>query len=260
MVMKRSLLALSLFVTVPAAALAQDARPVTVFAAASLKNALDEIMSVWNAKGGAKTTASYAASSALAKQIENGAPADIFFTADLEWMDYAQQRTLIKADSRVTLLGNRLVLVAEKGRQAPVTIDPALDLKRLLKGNRLAMGEINSVPAGKYGKAALTSLGLWASVENSVAGAESVRAALTLVARGETPLGIVYQTDAAAQPKVEIVGTFPENSHPRILYPVALTTQSQASAEAFFAYLKSKDAQPAYTKQGFSILASGQGS
>ncbi|WP_232302738.1 molybdate ABC transporter substrate-binding protein [Elstera litoralis] len=175
-------------------------------------------------------------------------------------MDYLQQRNLIRPDSRVTLLGNRLVLIGEKGRQAPVTIDASLDLKGLLKGNRLAMGEVASVPAGKYGKAALTTLGLWASVENSIAGVDNVRAALTLVARGEAPLGIVYQTDATAEAKVEIVGTFPETSHPRILYPVALTATSQASAAALLAFLKSPEAATFFTKQGFSALAPGQGS
>ncbi|MFY8106062.1 MAG: molybdate ABC transporter substrate-binding protein [Elstera sp.] len=258
MMLKRWLLALSLLVSAPLAA--QEARPITVFAAASLKNALDESLTRWQQQGGAKAVVSYAASSALARQIESGAPADLFFSADLEWMDYLQQRNLIRPDSRVTLLGNRLVLIAEKGRQEPVTVDAGLDLKSLLKGNRLAMGEVASVPAGKYGKAALTSLGLWASVETSIAGVENVRAALTLVARGETPLGIVYQTDAAAEPKVEIVGIFPESSHPRILYPLALTVSAQERAATLLAYLRSPEAAAFFTRYGFSALTPGQGS
>lgn len=260
MTVKRCVLALALLAVAPTPLAAQEARPITIFAAASLKNALDDSLAHWQRQGGAKAVAAYAASSALARQVESGAPADLFFSADLEWMDYLQQRNLVRPESRVTLLGNRLVLIGEKGRQGPVAIDASLDLKGLLKGNRLAMGEVASVPAGKYGKAALTTLGLWASVENSIAGVDNVRAALTLVARGEAPLGIVYQTDAAAEPKVEIIGTFPETSHPRILYPVALTVTSQASATAFLAFLKSPEASVLFTKQGFAALPPGQGS
>ncbi len=256
MMLKRGLLALALLVSTPL--VAQDARPLTVFAAASLKTALDDSLARWQQQGGAKAVAAYAASSALARQIENGAPADLFFSADLEWMDYLQQRSLIRSDSRVTLLSNRLVLIAEKGRQGPVAINASLDLKSLLKGNRLAMGEVTSVPAGKYGKAALIHLGLWASVAGSIAGVENVRAALTLVARGETPLGIVYQTDASAEPKVAIIGIFPETSHPRILYPLALTATAHARAAGLLAFLTSPEATVFFTRQGFSVLTPGE--
>ena len=199
---------------------------VLVFAAASLKNALDDVAAQWQRDTGKKAVISYAASNTLIKQIEQGAPADIFISADLDWMDYGQQKGLIEPDTRANLLGNRLVLVAPKDSTISVTIAPGFDLAGLLKGGRLAMGNVDAVPAGKYGKAALEKLGAWDGVKDKVAPAETVRAALVLVARGEAPLGIVYQTDAASDPTVKIVGTFPENSHPPIIYPIALTKDS----------------------------------
>jgi molybdate transport system substrate-binding protein len=256
MMLKCGLLALALLVSTPL--VAQGARPITVFAAASLKTALDDSLARWQQQGGATAVAAYAASSALARQISSGAPADLFFSADVEWMDYLQQRSLIRTDSRVTLLRNRLVLIAATGHQGPVIIDASLDLRSLLKGNRLAMGETASVPAGKYGKAALTHLGLWPSLAANIAGVENVRAALTLVARGETPLGIVYQTDATAEPKVAIIGIFPENSHPRILYPLALTATAQAQAAGLLGFLTSPEAAVFFTRQGFSVLTPGE--
>ncbi|MBH0239263.1 molybdate ABC transporter substrate-binding protein [Methylobrevis albus] len=239
------------FLAAPASA--QD-RPVTVFAAASLKNALDEIGAAYAAEGGVPVVVSYAASSALAKQIESGAPADIFISADLAWMDYLGERNLIRAETRANLLGNRLVLVAPKAEATPVEIGPGLDLAGLVGDGRIAMGEVSSVPAGRYGKAALESLGLWAAIESKVAGAESVRAALLLVSRGEAPYGIVYRTDAAADPEVAIVGTFPEDSHPPIIYPAALTTEVVPAAAGFLAFLRSPKALPAFEAQGFSVL------
>lgn len=233
----------------------QAAEKVTVFAAASMKNALDAANAAWQTETGNETTVSYAASSALAKQIEGGAPADIFISADLAWMDYVAEKKLIKDDTRSNLLGNRIVLVAAKDKAQPVEIKEGFDLAGLVGDGKLAMGEVKSVPAGKYGKAALEKLGAWSAVESKVAGAESVRAALALVSRGEAPYGIVYQTDAAADPGVAIVGTFPEDSHPPIIYPVAVLAESKsAAAAAYLEFLKSDKAAPFFTEQGFTIL------
>ena len=233
---------------------AAQGKDVVVFAAASLKNALDDIAGQWQRETGKKTVISYAASNTLIKQIEQGAPADIFISADLDWMDYGQQKNLIKPDSRFNLLGNRLVLIAPKDSSISANIQPGFDLATLLKGARLAMGNVDAVPAGKYGKAALE----WDSVKDKIAQAESVRAALLFVSRGEAPLGIVYQTDAAADPSVKIVGTFPENTHPRIIYPVALTKEStNPGAQAFLNYLRSPAARAAFERQGFTVLAPG---
>lgn len=234
-------------------ALAQD--KVTVFAAASMKNALDAANAEWAKETANEATVSYAASSALAKQIEAGAPADIFISADQAWMDYAADKKLIKNDTRVNLLGNRLVLVAPADKAKPVDIKEGFDLSGLVGDGKLAMGAVDSVPAGKYGKAALEKLGVWAAVQGKVAGAESVRAALVLVSRGEAPYGIVYQTDAAADPGVKIVGTFPQNTHEPIIYPVAILSESKSPvATAYLDFLKSAKAAPLFEKQGFTIL------
>ena len=191
----------------------------------------------------------------MAKQIESGAPADIFISADLAWMDYLQKRNLILPASRRNLLGNQLVLVAPAGSGIKVDIKPGFDLVGLLHGGRLAMADPDSVPAGKYGKAALEKLGIWQQVMPHVAGAENVRAALLYVDRQETPLGIVYATDAAADPKVEIAGVFPEDTHPPIIYPIALTAGSKnPDAAKFLAFLESPAARPAFQKQGFTVL------
>jgi molybdate transport system substrate-binding protein len=198
---------------------------------------------------------SYAASNALARQIEAGAPADLFFSADLDWMDYAGSNGLIKPESRVSLLGNSLVLIAPKGSPAQIELKVGLDLATTLGNNRLAMGHVNAVPAGKYGKAALEHLGAWAGVSDRIAQTENVRAALLLVSRGEAPLGIVYKTDAASDPNVTIVATFPEGSHPPIVYPVALTKDSaNPEALAFLGFLRSDKARPFFEKQGFTLL------
>lgn len=228
---------------------------VTVFAAASMKNALDAANKAWSAETAKEVTASYAASSALAKQIESGAPADVFISADLDWMKYVSDKKLVKEDTKSNWLGNRIVLVAPKENAKPVDIKQGFDLAALLNGGKLAMGAPDSVPAGKYGKAALEKLGAWASVEKSVAGAESVRAALALVSRGEAPYGIVYSTDAAADPGVSVVGTFPEDSHAPIIYPIAILSESKApDAAAYLEYLKSAKASPFFEKEGFTVL------
>jgi molybdate transport system substrate-binding protein len=233
-------------------------RDVLVFAAASLKNALDEAAAQWQRESGKKVVISYAASNTLIKQIEQGAPADMFISADLDWMDFGQQNGLIKPDTRSNLLGNRLVLIAPKDSNISANIQPGFDLAALLKGGRLAMGNVDAVPAGKYGKASLEKLGAWDGVKDKIAQAESVRAALLLVARGEAPLGIVYQTDAAADPTVKIVGTFPENTHPPIIYPIALTKEStNPDALAFLNFIRSPAARPIFERQGFTVLGPG---
>ncbi|HWK47183.1 MAG TPA: molybdate ABC transporter substrate-binding protein [Stellaceae bacterium] len=235
---------------------AASAADLLVFAAASLKNALDDADDAYRQQTGTTVTAAYAASGPLAKQIENGAPADLFISADLDWMDYAQGKGLIRPDTRLNLLGNRLVLVAPKTATIPAgDIKPGYPLVALLGDGRLAIGDPQSVPAGKYAQAALEKLGLWSQVAEHTARAESVRAALVLVGRDEAPLGIVYETDAAAEPAVKIVGVFPEDSHPPIIYPIAITASSQKpEATAFIAWLRSPAAAPAFRKQGFQVL------
>jgi molybdate transport system substrate-binding protein len=235
-----------------------QAQDVVVFAAASLKNALDAAAHAFAQHGGAQVKVSYAASSQLAKQIDSGAPADIFISADLDWMNYVQKHELIQPATRKNLLGNRLVLVAPAGSGVKLDIKPGFDLVGMLKGGRLAMADPNSVPAGKYGKAALEKLDIWQSVAPHVAGAENVRAALLYVDRKETPLGIVYATDAASDPDVEIAGTFPEDTHPPIIYPIALIAASNnPNALKFLAFLESPAAKPAFEKQGFTVLGPG---
>lgn len=234
---------------------AQAQEKVTVFAAASLKNALDSINAAWKAEGGKEATISYAASSALAKQIESGAPADVFVSADLDWMNYLKDKKLIKTNTEVQLLANRIVLVAPADSTAKAEIKKDFDLSGLLKGGKLAMGNVDSVPAGKYGKEALEHLGVWQSVSGSVAQAENVRAALALVATGEAPLGIVYETDAVAEKKVKVVGVFPEDSHDPIIYPAAETAEAKsADASAFLDYLKTPAAKTLFEAQGFTVL------
>ncbi|MEK1932935.1 MAG: molybdate ABC transporter substrate-binding protein [Pararhizobium sp.] len=240
---------------VPLAQPAAAAEKVTVFAAASLKNALDAVNAAWRKEAGKETTVSYAASSALAKQIEAGAPADVFISADLAWMDYVGEKKLIKEDTRANLLGNRIVLVTGKQDAAPVDIKQGFDLKGLLGDEKLAMGAVDSVPAGKYGKAALEKLGVWSSVEKNVAGGENVRAALLLVSKGEAPYGIVYKTDAAADIGVTVVGTFPEDSHPPIVYPISITAESKnPDAAAYVEFVKSAEAAALFEAQGFTVL------
>ena len=224
---------------------------ITVFAAASLKDALDECARAYQITAGDRVVLSYAASSALAKQIEAGAPADLFISADVEWMDYLQQRRLIKPDTRRNLLRNRLVLIAPADSQVSLNIAPGFPLATVLGNGRLAMANPDAVPAGKYGKASLEALGVWRAVQSKVASTENVRAALVLVSRGEAPLGIVYRTDAAADPKVRVVGVFPENTHPPIIYPIAVTVDGKPAAATFLSWLNTPEAHAIFQKHGF---------
>jgi molybdate transport system substrate-binding protein len=235
-------------------ALAQE-KSLTVFAAASMKNALDDVNAAYAAKSGVKMVASYAASSALAKQIEQGAPADIFASADTDWMDYTIGKKTINEPTKVNLLGNGLVLIAPKDSKTDkVTIAPGFDLAKLAGDGRIASGDVKAVPSGKYAKAALEKLGAWQAAEPKFAMAESVRAALALVTRGEAPLGIVYSTDAKIEPGVKIVGTFPAGSHPAIIYPVAATVSAKPEAAGYLAFLRSSAAKTIFEKYGFSFL------
>lgn len=248
---RRLALAAALTLTCATPTLADE---VVVFAAASLKTALDQVAAEWQAQTGNTVTISYAGSNALAKQIIEGAPADIFISAAVNWMDAVETEGLIVPGTRADLLGNSLVLVAH-GQAAPVEITASLDLPALLAGGKLAMGMVDSVPAGQYGKAALESLGLWDAVEADVAQSENVRAALALVATGEAPLGIVYASDAIAEPGVTVIGTFPADSHKPITYPAALLTTSADAADADFLKALSGDAADAkFAAQGFAVL------
>ena len=228
---------------------------ITVFAAASMKNALDDANAAFTKATGIKVTASYAASSALAKQIEGGAPADVFISADLQWMDYVAQKNLIKPDSRVNLLGNKLVLIAPTDSKLDkVAIAKPFDIAKLAGAGRIAVADVKAVPAGLYAKAALESLDGWPAAEPKLAMAENVRATLSFVARGETPIGIVYETDAKVEPKVKIVGVFPEGSHPTIVYPVAATTAAKADAGKYLNFLRGAESKAIFEKYGFSFL------
>ena len=233
--------------------LAQPApRPILVFGAASVTNVLDELAATYSKREGVEIKTSYAASSTLAKQLEAGAPADIFISADQDWMDYAARKAVIRPDSRFNLTANTLVLIAGVHNGAVIDLKPGVDLKIALAGQKLAMADPNSVPAGRYGKAALMALGGWDLVASSVAPADNVRTALTYVARGETPLGIVYGSDAKSEPRVRVVAIFPKNTHPPIVYPAALTVQARPAAEKFLRFLQSPEAQAAFLKAGFS--------
>ena len=238
----------------PAGVAAQGAAPVTVFAAVSLKNVLDDVGKAYTAKTGAPVRFSYAASSALARQIDEGAPADLFISADSQWMDYLAQRKMIAPASRRDLLSNHLALIAPADSKLRLRIGEGMPLAAALGTGRLAMAG-PEVPAGKYAQASLTSLGVWDSVKDRLARAENVRAALAFVARGETPLGIVYDTDARIEPGVRIVGLFPDASHPPIVYPAALVAaSSNPGARAFLDYLRSPPAAALFRKYGFIVL------
>jgi molybdate transport system substrate-binding protein len=233
---------------------AQD-KPLTVFAAASLKNSLDDINAAFTKQTGIKVVASYAASSALMRQIEHRAPADVFASADLDWMDYGTQKKLIQEATRVNLLGNRLVLIAPRDAKiGPVAIGPNFDLAALAGDGRIVTGDARFVPVGKYARAALEKLGSWSAAEKKFAFVENVRAALILVARGESGLGIVYETDAKVEPNVKVVGAFPADSHPAIVYPVALTTVARPEAGQYLAFLRSQTARTIFEAFGFTVL------
>jgi molybdate transport system substrate-binding protein len=232
-------------------------RPLLVFAAVSLKNALDATAGAFTRETGTVVRLSYAASPTLAKQIEADAPADVFISADLDWMDYLAERELIAPDSRRNLVGNSLVLIAPADAPVDLAIGRNFPLAAALGEGRLAMANTEAVPAGKYGKAALEALGVWPQVADRLAQADNVRAALTLVSRGGAPLGIVYVTDAAADPNVVIVDTFPAESHPEIVYPAAVIAASaHPAAGAFTAFLAGNEARAFFEKEGVSILSS----
>ncbi len=251
--MLRSLFA-CLFALALHAAAAAD-REVTVFAAASLTGALQDVGDGFTAQGGPKIKFSFAASSLLARQIEAGAEADVFASADSEWMNYLADRNLIQPASRKDILANRLVLIAAKDDSVKLKIAPNFPLVQALGDGRLAVADPDSVPAGRYAKSALTSLGVWGTVAERLVRAENVRVALAYVARGEAPLGIVYETDAKAEPKVKVVDVFPPDSHQPIAYPFALTqTGTSAEARAFLDYTKSAKAGDVFRKYGFSAL------
>ena len=249
-----ALIATAAVAIMPQLATAQE-KSIVVFAAASMKNALDDVNAAFTKKSGIKVLASYAASSALMKQIGQGAPADVYVSADLQWMDYGSQKKLVQDDTRVNLLGNRLVLIALKDSKiGEVTIGPGFDLAKLAGEGRITTGDVRAVPVGLYAKAALEKLGLWASVEPKMAMADNVRAALVLVTRGEAPLGIVYGTDAKVEPGVKIIGVFPEDSHPPIVYPVALTTNAKPEAIQYLTFLRSQAAKSVFEGYGFTFL------
>lgn len=234
---------------------ASAAGAVTVFAAASLQESLTEAGALWSRGSGTRATFSFGASSAMARQISQGAPADLFLSADLEWMDWLAERRLIVAASRRNLLSNSLVLVAPAGSRVVLPVSRGMPLARALGSGRLAIADVNAVPAGRYARAALISLGVWASVERRLLPAESVRAALAYVSRGEAPLGVVYATDARADPKVRVVGTFPASSHPAIVYPAALTAASRNGAAAsLLGWLQGPQAGAVFKARGFGVL------
>jgi len=237
----------------PAAGFAQP-QPITVFAAASLKNVLDEEGAAYAAKTGQTVRFSYAASSALARQIEQGAPADLFISADTDWMDYVAQRRLIVTETRRDLISNHLALIAPADSKLRIRIGKGMPLAKILGDGRLAVAGPD-VPAGKYAKASLTTLGVWDAVQPKLAQADNVRGALLFVARGETPLGIVYDTDAKVEPKVRIVGLFPDDSHPPIIYPGAVTANAaNPEAASFLGYLQGPEGAAVFRKYGFIVL------
>jgi molybdate transport system substrate-binding protein len=229
---------------------------ITVFAAASMKNALDDVDAAFTKQTGIKVITSYDASSALMKQIEAGAPADAFLSADLKWMDYGVEKKVINESTRVNLLGNVLVLIAAKDSKIDhVDIKPGFDLAKLAGDGRIATGDVKAVPVGLYAKAALEKLGVWSSVEPKMAMTVNVRAALAYVARGEVPLGIVYATDAKIQPGVKVIGVFPDNSHDPIIYPVAATVNAKPETMQYLTLLRSPAAKSTFEGYGFSMLA-----
>ena len=237
----------------PQPLIAQD--QITVFAAASLKNALDDTNAAFTKATGVKVVASYEASSALAKQIEQGAPADVFISADLRWMDYANEHKLIRPDTRVNLLGNKLVLIAPKDSKLDhVAIGDGFDIAKLAGDGRIAVADVKAVPAGLYAKTALEKLGAWSAAEPKLAMAANVRATLAFVTRGETPVGIVYETDAKIEPKVKIIGAFPDDSYPPVTYPVAATTNGNRVAARYLRFLITPAAKAIFERYGFNFL------
>jgi molybdate transport system substrate-binding protein len=250
--LKRFLAAFALFTVLVPAGQAAGQRELTVFAASSLTNVLDEIGKAYTAETKAPVRFSYAASSALARQIESGAPADVFFSADQEWMNYLQTRNLIAPATRFNVVSNTLVLVAPSDSTLKLKIAPGFALAAALGENgRLATGDPASVPVGRYAKAALQQLGVWASVESRFVPADNVRTALNFVSRGEVPLGIVYATDAKSETKVRVVDIFPESSHEPITYPAAATVTAGPDANRFLSFVRGAAARAIFDKAGF---------
>lgn len=241
---------------IAAAPVSVPAQPsIAVFATASMTTAVDEINAAFTKKTGIKVTPSYAASSALARQIEQGAPADVFISADIHWMDYIAKKDQLRANTRFNLAGNRLVLIApEDSKIDSVEIEEGFDLAGLVGKGRIATGDVEAVPVGRYAKAALETLGSWNAAEKRFAMADNVRAALILVARGEAALGIVYQTDAKVEPGVKVVGVFPEGSHPPIIYPVATTAKASPAADKYLAFLRTPEVAKMLENRGFTVL------
>lgn len=250
------LAAMLLLAALAAAPATAGGQTVTVFAAASLKNALEEIAERFRMETGHGVRMSFAGTSALARQIEQGAPADIFISANPDWMDHLEAAGLVDPTSRFDLVGNSLVLIAHGRDAEPVELGPTLDLSGLLGKGRLAMALVEAVPAGIYGKAALQSLGLWQGVEPKVVQTDNVRAALALVALGEAGLGIVYATDAAAEDRVRVIATFPSDSHSAIVYPVAaVAARPNPLSDSFLAFLRGSAARTVFERQGFAAIA-----
>ena len=239
---------------VPSVAAESERPALIVFAAASLTNVLQEVGDEFTAQTAVPIKFSFAASSALAKQIENGAPADVFFSADVEWMDYLQSRKLIQVPTRHDVLGSRLVLVAPSDSKIEIKIGPHFPLAAVLGKGRLATGDPDSVPVGRYAREALTKLGVWSDVEARLVRADSVRSALAFVDRGEVALGIVYSTDAQIDKKVRVVDVFPDDTHQPIVYPIALTAVAKTDAIKFADYVRSAASGATFIKYGFQFL------
>jgi molybdate transport system substrate-binding protein len=251
---RRASIAVLLALFLVATPAASSAPAITVYGAASLTDVLQELADRYTRETGVVVKLSFAASSSLARQIEAGSRAEVFFSADQEWMDYLQRRELLRAGSRHDVLANRLVLVAPVDSAIALKIGPKFPLLAALGKGRLATGDPDMVPVGRYARSALLSLGVWNEVVDRLVRAENVRSALTFVARGEVPLGIVYATDARVDPKVRVVDVFPASSHPPITYPIALTREASPAAEAFVEFLRGKDSHAAFEKFGFVVL------
>ena len=246
-----------LLLAISLTAVTQNRESVTVLAAASLTNVMQDIGKAYQSETGKRVVFSFAGSMILAKQIESSAGADVFISADTDSMDYLQGKNLIAAATRSNLFGNSLVLIAPAGAKTVLTISQGFDLGGALRGGRLAVANPDTVPAGRYAREALTALGAWEQVKEHLAQGEDVRATLAYVARGEAPFGIVYATDARIEPRVRIVDTFPENTHAPIVYPAALTRDAKPAAAAFLAYLKGGSARATLQKEGFTLLSGG---
>ncbi len=250
----RLLLLCGLLIALPARAADSAAAAVTVFAAASLTNAVQDLGDGFSKSSGVPVKLSFAASSALARQIESGAPADVFFSADLDWMDYLAAHGLIRPDTRRDVIGNRLVLIAPASSLLKLTIAPHFGLAAALGKGRLATGDPDSVPVGRYARSALMSLDVWSQVADRLIRADNVRAALAYVASGEAPLGIVYETDALLEKNVRTVDVFPAETHAPITYPIALTRNGSPAAAKFVAYVLSPAGDAVFKQYGFTSL------